>query len=147
MTYSEAKDELYGVVNDTITANLADTVKAIEIRWPAMGTLATPPPVDGYWARIYFNTLRDMQASLSKDRGISRYEALGSLLVQIYSPISIKGSVEPGNFLAEAIQAAFRRPSPSGAITFTNQMVREVGNNTTHYITNVSVDCTYDNFQ
>lgn len=147
MTYTAAKDELYGIVLAAINDGVASAiVPNIEMRWPGVVVIASPPN-DGYWGRVFYTTVRDIQASLSDINSIKRYEALGQLIVQIYSPVSIVGSIDNGNLLAELVRKSFRRPSPSGVLSFTNQQVREVGNTDTHYQTNVMVECTYDNFE
>jgi hypothetical protein len=147
MTYTEAKDELYGIVLAAINDGIdSAAVPAIEMRWPGVPIIASPPN-DGYWGRVFYTTVRDVQASLAKNKGVSRYSALGQLIVQIYSPVSIVGSIDNGNLLAELVRNYFRRPSPSGVLSFTNQQVREVGNTDTHYQTNVMVECHYDNYQ
>jgi hypothetical protein len=147
VTQDQAQDELYGIINATITASIPAVVPAFEIRWPGLAKLGVTPPTDDFYGRPQLTTIRDIQSSLSKNEGISRYEALSQLLFQIFSPISVAGADAQGLKLAIALQAAFRRPSPSGWITFTNQQVRQIGNNDTHYIINVIVDCTYDNIQ
>jgi len=147
MTYADAKDELFGIVNTAIKAAIASRIiERIKVHYPGMNG-ATEPPNDGYWCRVFYTTIRDNQASLAKLNGISRYEALGQLVIQIYSPISAPGSLDNGNLLAESVRDAYRLPSPSGVMSFTNQLVRELGNTKSHYLTTVMVECTYDNYQ
>jgi len=147
MTYEQAKDELFGIVNTAIKAAIvANVIERIGVHYPGMNG-ATEPPNDGYWCRVFYTTIRDNQASLAKLNGISRYQALGQLVIQIYSPISVPGSLSGGNLLAESVRTAYRAPSPSGVMSFSNQLVRELGNTKMHYLTTVMVECTYDNYQ
>lgn len=147
MTYDEAKTEVYTMANTAILANIAIIGGTFDMRWPGVSKPGVSAPPTGYYGRIQFVTIRDMQSSLAKNLGQSRYEALVQLLMQVYSPVSLPGSLESGNMFAETIRMAYRVPSLSGRVFFTNQQLREVGNDDTHYITNVIVTCTYDNIQ
>jgi hypothetical protein len=148
MTYNEAKDELFGMANSAILANASLLNGAsFDMRWPGVSKPGLPAPTNGFYGRVFLSTINDRQSSLAKLNGQSRYEAHLQLLIQVYSPISVAGASQNGNMFAEAIRAAYRQQSPSGLLSFTNQQVREVGNNDTHYITNVIVTCTYDNIQ
>lgn len=148
MTPIEARDELFGVIAASIAASItAAIVGAFDIRWPGLAALGNAAPTDDFYGRAQFTTSRDAQMSLAKNEGVSRYEALSQILFQVFSPISVAGASDQGLLLATALRDAFRKPSPSGLISFTNQQVRPVGNNDTHYIINVIVTCTYDNFQ
>jgi hypothetical protein len=148
VTPIEARDELYGMIQTTIAAAIvASVVVAIDVRWPGVSKPAEPPPTDDFYGRPQLTTIRDSQASLTNQESVSRYEAIQQLLFQVYSPISVAGASDQGLLLATLIRDAFRKPSTSGLISFTNQQVRQVGNNDTHYIINVIVTCTYDNIQ
>ena len=145
MTYAEAKVEIYSVAFAACVANAQAIGGAIDVRWPGMSRPSVFPPTNGYYARASLTTIRDIQASLSKLNGVSRYEFLGQFMFQVFSPIGVPGSLENGNLFAVAIRDAYR--AATGEVFYTNQLMREVGNNDTHYISNVIVTCTFDHFQ
>ena len=145
MTYGEGKIAIYGVAFAACAANIAIVGGALDIRWPGMSKPASPPPTDDFYARASLTTIRDIQASLAKLNGVSRYEFLGQFMFQVFSPISKPGALDNGNLFAVAVRDAFR--AATGDVAYTNHYVREVGNNDTHYISNVVVTCTFDHFQ
>lgn len=148
MTYNDAKDEVYGIANTAILANVSLLAGAeFDMRWPGISKPGDAPPTDGYWGRAFFIAINAPQASLAKLNGVSRYAWLAQLFLQFYAPISLAGGLERCNLLAAAVNNAYANPSPSGLLSFTNPVVKEVGNNDTHYITNVTVICGFDEFK
>ena len=145
MTYDEGKISIYGVAVAACAANLALIGGAIDVRWPGMSKPGFVPPTDGYYARATLTTIRDIQASLAWLNGVSRYEFLGQFMFQVFSPISSVGALDNGNLFAVAVRDAYR--AATGDVSYTNHLVREVGNNDTHYISNVIVTCTFDHYQ
>lgn len=142
MTYTEAQDEIFGVALTVITA--ADAIKQANIFWPGMPQ-PDDPPVDDYWARSSYQVVDGAQTSLARLNGQSRYQDTGLLTFQIMAPISVIGSNEDAKLLAQSIVAAYRRPSPTGVITFLNPYMREATATPTHYVISVFVSFQYDN--
>ncbi len=147
MTYPEAIDELFGIALNAINAAvIASIVPSVQMRWPG-NPQPGEPPIDAYWGRASYQTVTDEQSTLSNANGMRRYEANGLFYLQLFCPLLVANSLPNGRLLASFVQAAFRKPSPSGVMTFHASPIRELGNSDENYPLTLMVKCQYENIQ
>jgi len=147
ITYLEAQDELYGMVNAAMAA-AAPTVGLTYT--PALyfpDTEVVPPNIDVLYAEASFVVVTAEQASLGSIRGVSMYEETGLLAVQVYSPKANPENLRIAQQIGEAIRTVFRGRSTSGAIWFRRQKLTPVAGNTTKNQVNVVATCIYKTYQ
>lgn len=147
MTYPEAIDELFGICKAAVDAAVvAGIVPSVQQRWPG-NPQPGEPPTDAFWSRASYQTVTDEQSTLSNAGGKRRYEANGLFYLQIFCPLIVANALPNGRLLAQAVQAAFRRSSPSGVMTFHASPIRELPNTNEAYPLTLMVKCNYDNIQ
>jgi hypothetical protein len=139
MTYIEAQDEMFGIVKLKL-ASLS------YVAWPRVPA-PTSPDKTSMWARVSTQIVRDSQSTIGNTGGTRKFEAIGLLYVQLFAPRNIAGSSEAALALAQIIQKEFRKASPSGLISFSNQKIVELPETDQNYPINVSVTFTYQDKQ
>ena len=141
--YLAAEDEVFGVVNAAFVGALAALGLAYvpAINFP--GQLVAPPNVNQIYAECSFSVVTEHQASLSRVAGVSIYETVALLAVQIYSPKTDASALRIAKIIAMAVRDAFRLPSPSGEVWFKDQKLSPVAGSDTKNQINVVVTCTY----
>lgn len=147
MTYAEAIDEVYGVCKAALDAAvIAAIVPSCQQRWPGVPEPEYPPN-DAFWCRASYQTVTDEQSTLSNAGGKRRYEANGLFYLQLFCPLKVANSLPDGRLFMQAVQGAFRKPSPSGVMTFHAAPIRELGNTDEAYPITLMVKCQYENIQ
>jgi hypothetical protein len=143
ITYSSAIDELFGIIN-SIWPDAAGVISYVpEIRWPGAAK-ASKPDTSKFWARVSTQTVDDGQSSLANVNGQKRYRATCLLYVQIFCPRNVANALPDGRLLAQLVRDRFLKSSPSGALEFQNQKIRELPAETDWYPINVVVTYIYD---
>lgn len=143
ITYSNAIDEMFGIVNSAVPDITALLTYAADIRWPGTPKRSLPDS-SKVWMRVSFQTVDDKQKSLANAKGSRLYRATGLLYIQIFCPRNLANSSVVGRKLGELIRDKFRHASPSGAIEFQNQQVRELPATEQNYPFNVVCTCIFD---
>jgi hypothetical protein len=139
--YIDAQDELFGMTKQAFDIAITGVDPAPSLFFP--GDLISPPPVNEIYATCSFVVVTDGQSGIGAPGGVSLYEAVGLLTVQIYAPKQSASSFRTAQEMADAIRNVFRGHSTSGEIWFRNPRVTPVGGNTTMNQVNVVVTCTY----
>lgn len=139
MTYTEAQDELFGIVQAKVSS-------LAYVAWPRVPAASNPDKTT-LWARVSMQTVTDSQSSLAGSNGVRRFETVGLLYVQLFAPRNIGGSSEEALTLAKTIRDEFRKASPSGLISFKDQKIVELPETDQNYPINVSVTFTYQTTQ
>jgi hypothetical protein len=141
VTYEQAKDEVFGVVNAGVQAANAIVGYDIEVRWPGNPEPSLPPQ-DEIWARVSTKTVMESQRSLANFEGKRRYEAHCLLYVQVFCPRSVVGILESGIKVAQAIRSELR--SWQGNVIFRNEQICELDTTEEHYPINVVAEFVFD---
>lgn len=138
-----AEDEVYGIVNSAWLSSIADLSLPYSPVLSFPGQLQSAPNVDQIYAEVSMSVVKAQQDSISRYQGMSMYEYIALLAVQVYSPKNDASSLRIAKQIAVQIGNAFCKPSPSGEIWFTNQKVAAVAGNVTRDQVNVVVTCTF----
>lgn len=101
---------------------------------------AIPPPTDAPWARITVRHELGGQTSLSNAAGAKKWTHVGTLFVQLFTPIGQGGTV--GLQLVKPVLDAYR--NARGVVWYRNHRFREIGNDGAFNQINCMVDFTYD---
>lgn len=143
-TYSDAVDEMFGMINSIWNANSSIIAGYVpEIHWPGKPE-PTSVPMDQVWARVSVQLVSDKQSSLANSNGVRRYHAIGLLYFQIFCPRTAASTLDIGRALANLIRLAFLKESPSGSIWFIDAVIRELPSTTENYPINIVVTFQYD---
>ncbi len=141
--YIDATDEMFGVINGVLTDTRWHALLGynIDTRWPGDAVPAKPSMVE-MWARVSKQVVTDSQACLANANGERKFKTNGLLFVQLFCPRNQPATLENGRQVAIALQKEFRKQSPSGEISFRNQMIREIETDE-NYPINVSTEFEY----
>lgn len=143
-------------------ANFADARDAILETFRATWEAQTPPvpkvqyegvaPItptpDAPWARIVVRHTTGSQTGLSDPSGVRRFTFVGTVTVQVFSPLGLQGGLQNGEDLAELVKSAFQGKvdTTDGSVWFRDVVIREVGTDTPWFQCNVIAEFTYDQF-
>lgn len=120
MTYAQALDSMFASVKATLDASGMSLVGyKPDTRWPGV-PIASPPDKTKLWARVSVQIATDGQAALANFQGITLYEAMGLLYVQLFCPRNLAASLPNGRLVAIALQATFRSLGATGDIWYRN---------------------------
>jgi hypothetical protein len=144
--YAAAIKELFSIVNSVWVSQVTPLLAyQPQLRWQGVSE-PTNAPTNQYWARVSTQNVSDTQATLSDYQGRRRYTSVGLLYVQLFCPKAngASNSVDLGRTMADLLRNAFRRPSPSGTIFFTNQRIVELAPTPDTYPINIIIRYQYD---
>jgi len=143
VTYSDAHDELLGILNGA-WQQLAAIVGYIPvIQWPG-AAVAAQPPLDQIWARASYQIVTDSQASFSNQNSERKYRAKGLFYVQVFCPRT-EADKQLGIQLSQFVREFYRKESPSGELWFTNARIIELAATDQNYPINIVVNYEYEN--
>jgi len=130
LTYSEAKDAMFGHFNDNWNASDIEATLGYDVKvlWQDKEPVDKPPS-DKFWLRVSRQTVGQPQAAFSnsEDRpGVRVFETYGLIFVQIFGPKSKAGAAELMDQIAQNILSIFRKPIDNRCVVFRNSMIREV---------------------
>lgn len=143
ITYADAIDTIFGMVNAAWQSAVGIVGYAPQIRWQGQEQPAKPP-VDKIWARVSQQIVTDNQAALAGGNGKRLYHAKGLLYIQLFCPRNA-GDLTIARIFAQYVREVFRTESPDGNIWFTNQRIVELAPTPLAYPINVSCNFEYDN--
>lgn len=150
MTDSEARDEMYAVMNTAWNAGAITAIAApasINIRF--VGIPLEEPT--GYWVRISSQIIEQLLASMADETTFGnnkrRYETSGIVFAQLFAPKSEKNAYDKGFRVAQILRNAFRSHGQSGNVTFTNARINPLSEDGSSYKWNVVADFSYDTVQ
>jgi hypothetical protein len=133
MNYSEARDEMLAVFNAAWQA------ESLPVVWSDLPSEI--PSTQTPWARVTIRHSTSNQSSLSGASGAKMWDRMGTLWVQIFTPIG-GGNVE-GYRLAQLVTNAFQA-AKSGEVWFRNSRINEVGSDGAFEQINVLTDFLYN---
>jgi hypothetical protein len=142
ITYSDAIDTLFGIVNAAWAGALSIVGYTPEIRWQGR-EVPNKPPINKIWARVSSQIVTDTQASLADKNSKRIYHAKGLLYIQLFCPRTDDLTIP--RLFAQYIREAFRSESSDGNIWFTNPRIVEQPPTKAHYPIVVSTNFEYDN--
>lgn len=149
-TYDQSTDDIFGVVNTTVTNGAPGIVGYVpEMRWQNVEEPATPP-VDQLWLRTSLQTVINEQATLSTDEGTAgqkRYDIQGLVFVQIFLPRSVATSGADGRKVGEMLVNAFRGTRTTNGVWFRNARVQELAPEDSYFRFNVVSEFHYSDIQ
>lgn len=119
-----------------------------EVDWQDVDTGFTPNPMLP-WARVTIKHNGQQQASFRGARGLpQRYTAVGTITIQVFTPISRRNGSDLDEKLAKIAENALRgRVSPNG-VWFPSVVAKEIGNDGAGFNqTNVLASFSYDTVQ
>lgn len=132
MTAEEARDEMLAVF------------KAV---WDPTGYTVVwsdvpgaPPTTEQPWARVSVRHGPAAQSSLSSAAGVMKYTSVGTLWIQLFTPIGQGATL--GYQKAQSILTAYR--NASGDVWYRNHRLREVPSYRAFSQLNCLIDFTYD---
>lgn len=137
-TLSQARDDMLSTLRTAWQADVSS--KDLPVDWP---DVPFTPPESGAWARVALRYTGGGQATLANHEGVRRYENLGTVIVQVFTPAG-EGQVL-SDYLANVIKDAYRGVRTTNGVVFRN--VRgpfEVGTEGSWYQVNVMADFEYD---
>jgi hypothetical protein len=146
LTYSQATDELFGMVKAVFDNSNSLIGYIPDLRWPGIPR-GDKPDDTKYWARPSAQWVTDQQSALANDNGTKIYEAVGLLYVQLFAPLGQANSPEKLRALGEMLQAKFRSQSDSSEIWFRNQRIIELPEDSKNYKANFVTQFTYKTLQ
>lgn len=100
-----------------------------------------------YWMRASTQNVMTEQAGHAiAEPGVSEviYRTVGFVTLQIFAPMSIRGSYAQGELLSGLGQRMFMASETAGAVWFRNPRIRELPNDGTWYRWNVIADYQFD---
>lgn len=140
ITYSNAIDEMFGMVNAELgNVCVVLTYDVFDMRWPGAPN-AVAPDATKFWGRTSAQIVKDDVTSI----GGKKYTATGLLYVQLFCPRNVANTLVLGRQVAALFRDAFRQPSVSGAINFYNQKIVELPETEDNHPMNVVVTFEYD---
>ena len=141
--YIAAEDEMFGIVNGAwIAAYEAQNLDYVpQLFFP--GQLELPPQTKQIYARCSFSVVTDKQIGLANAGGLSLYETVGLLAVQVYAPKTVVSSFRSAKQIASLVRDAFCKSSVSGELWFRDQKLTPTSGNETMNQVNVVVTCTF----
>jgi hypothetical protein len=143
MNYLDAKDEIFGIANAAWTVALETLLLDYEPQCYFQGIQNATPNAEQIYAELSYVVVKEQQSSLANVNGTKLYESIGLFAMQVYAPKTDVSAFRQAETIASAVRDAFRQPSPSGEIWFTNQRATPVTGNAVRNQINVVVNCTY----
>lgn len=136
LTMQQAKDLMFATYQTVADANGIASV------YPDLP--GNPPEsMDASWARLSLQNQDGNQGTLSGDAGTRRWDMVGFLTIQIFTPFGAGGV---GAYeLAQELLAAYR--GDKGAVWYTNPRVREIGQDGSFFNVNFIINFQYDQIQ
>lgn len=104
---------------------------------------AKRPRADEPWARVSVQHNINPQRAFGEP-GNRRFERLGIIMVQVFSPMSLEQSVTLAEGLGIIARDAFEGKDTPGGVWFRNTRMQEVGPSDPWWQLNVSAEFTYD---
>lgn len=132
MSFDEARD----IIN-AVFKNYWDTTT-----FPAVYTdvPSDPPSNDTPWARLVLRHSRGGQSSLAGEIGTRRFNRVGTVFVQIFTPVG--DGLTQGYNLAQGVVNAYEDARES--VWFRNVQMKEIGSNGAYEQINVTATFEYD---
>jgi hypothetical protein len=117
-----------------------------EIRWQGLeeGSL---PGTGRYWMRASTqNVITTQAAHAITEVGVSDviYRTVGFVTLQVFAPMSVRGSYEKGELLSDIGQRMFMATETASAVWFRNPRIRELANDGSWHRWNVISDYEFD---
>jgi len=144
LTFQEARDEMHamfktawdaGAESTGVQVLYADAKKAVPTTNDAS---SNPSP----WARIAITHTGGGQASLSGLSGNARWERLGLIIIEIFTPLGTGGVL--ADKLAKIAKDAYEGKYSPGGVWFRNVRLNEVGASGAWWKNNIIVEFEYD---
>lgn len=132
MTPDQARDEMLAVFK-----SFWDTT-GYTVAWEDVPS--APPATEQPWARVSVRHGPAAQSTLANNEGVRKYTAVGSLWIQLFTPIGQGGTL--GYTLAQSVLTAYR--AARGSVWYRNHRFREVPGNGGFTLINCIIDFTYD---
>ena len=102
-------------------------------------------PQDDAWARIVIRHTLANQSSLSDDSGQRRFEKIGIVTVQVFTPLKDGKGTELGEGLAQVAKKAYEgKHTLTSNVWFRNVRINEIGVDGPWFQMNVLADFIYD---
>lgn len=146
ITYSQATDELFGMVKEVFDNSISLIGYIPDLRWPGIPR-GDKPDNTKYWARPSAQWVVDQQSALANDQGEKIYEAIGLLYVQLFGPLGAPDSPDNIRALGELLQVKFRGQSDSSEIWFRNHRILTLPETAKNYRANFVVEFSYKTIQ
>lgn len=135
LTYVEARDEMFTMVNDAWTAS---PISKNDLFWDAV---PKDRPTDQLpWAVVYLRHATGGQRTLG-GVGFREFERLGVVIVTIFVPIG--NGLSESYALATVLSDAFEGQASPGGIWFRDAAIQEIGSDGDFYQVNFTVNFTY----
>jgi len=145
--YSNAIDEIYGLFNVAWLAGTTAIVGYIpQIYWQGNETNDLPE-IDKYYVRFNIKPVLEQQKTLSNvvdGIGKKRYNNVGMLFANIFTPLSDVTHMEKGRSLAELGRNAYRGKTTAGGIFFRNATIEEFSHSDKYFNFRVVAEYDYD---
>lgn len=145
LTPQQARKEIFARVDSVWKAKAPAIIApaaAPEMRYQGVEEGASPGSTK-YWARASTQGATTRQSAHMMDGpGQSPVEFLseGAVFIQIFAPMSEKGSYAKGELLAEAAQCMFMATETASGVWFRNPRINELPSDGTWYRWNVIAD-------
>lgn len=141
--YIDAEDEIFGVANTAWKLAIAESGLDYNPKIFFPGQIKPTPDVTQIYADCSFSVVTDGQVGLNNYQGLSLYETVGLMLIQIFSPKLDPVAQRMTKMVADKVRNAFCKPSPSMEIWFRQQKLAPVSGNPTKNQVNVVVTCSF----
>lgn len=143
VSYNDAHDELYGIVNAAVAQTGPIVGYVPSIQWPNAAK-AGPPDYSKLWMRVSSSIVSDKLVSLRNQNGQRMYQALGLMFIQMFCSRTLPSS-QVGKVAAQFIREFFRTESVTGELRFIEAKIVELPAQELYYPINISVNYEYYN--
>jgi hypothetical protein len=141
VTYTDAQDELFGIVNGAV-AQLGSIVGYIpSIQWPG-SAVAGSPDYSKIWMRVSSKIVTDKLSALGNRAGQRLYKANGLMFIQLFAPRTL-ASTFLAKQAAQFIRDFFRTESVTGELRFVEAKMVELDPEDLYYPINIAVQFEY----
>lgn len=137
-TFEQAREDMFTLVRDAALTKVTDA----QIEWPDKGFEKPKPPAPWLRVALKHNPSVGGQASLAGDSGKRRYRRLGTLYVQVFTPVGegLSANYQLCKIIADALEGV---STPRG-VWFRNTRITEIGPTDDWQQINVMADFEYD---
>lgn len=144
-TFETARDEILGAFKTRWDLDAAAHNGGVTppVHYEGVEPLGLPPHGTP-WAKVTIRHTLGSQASLSSDTGLRRFEKIGIVTCQIFTPLETGSGLVQAERLAQVAKKAFEGKSTSSAVWFRSVRINEAGVDGPWFQMNVISEFQYD---